>query len=59
MLIPDRAEAVAYAVSNARAGDVILLAGKGHEKYQLIGTVKEPYSAMETLMTILDGKKNQ
>ncbi len=57
VIIPDRAEAVAYAVHNAQAGDVILLAGKGHEKYQLIGTVKEPYSDMETLLTILDGEK--
>lgn len=34
--IPDRAEAVRYAVRNAREGDIILFAGKGHEAFQLI-----------------------
>lgn len=38
---PDRAEAIALAVSMAQAGDVIVLAGKGHEDYQIIaGGVK-------------------
>ena len=36
----DRAEAIEYAVANAMSGDVILLAGKGHEDYQLIGNQK-------------------
>ena len=53
VIIPDRAEAVAYAVSAARPGDVILLAGKGHETYQLIGTEKIPYSEKETLLSSL------
>jgi UDP-N-acetylmuramoyl-L-alanyl-D-glutamate--2,6-diaminopimelate ligase len=35
--IVDRKEAIQYAVSKASAGDVILIAGKGHETYQLIG----------------------
>ncbi|MBO7148989.1 MAG: UDP-N-acetylmuramoyl-L-alanyl-D-glutamate--2,6-diaminopimelate ligase [Clostridia bacterium] len=34
--IADRAEAIRYALKNACVGDVILLAGKGHERYQLI-----------------------
>ncbi len=54
VIIPDRAEAVAYAVENALAGDMILLAGKGHETYQLLGTEKVPYSDMETLLSALD-----
>lgn len=53
VLIPDRAEAVAYAVNNARAGDVILLAGKGHETYQLVGGEKRPYSDKATLLSCL------
>ncbi|RFU68764.1 UDP-N-acetylmuramoyl-L-alanyl-D-glutamate--2,6-diaminopimelate ligase [Bacillus sp. V59.32b] len=38
MVIPDRKEAIQFAVSKAKAGDVIVIAGKGHETYQLIGT---------------------
>lgn len=57
VIIPDRAEAVAYAVANARAGDMILLAGKGHETYQLLGAEKVPYSDMETLLCALNNAK--
>jgi UDP-N-acetylmuramoyl-L-alanyl-D-glutamate--2,6-diaminopimelate ligase len=32
LLVPDRAEAIALAMRRARPGDVVLLAGKGHEK---------------------------
>jgi UDP-N-acetylmuramoyl-L-alanyl-D-glutamate--2,6-diaminopimelate ligase len=39
----DRRKAIALALSLARAGDTLLLAGKGHETYQLIGTEKEPF----------------
>jgi UDP-N-acetylmuramoyl-L-alanyl-D-glutamate--2,6-diaminopimelate ligase len=37
LVIPDRKEAIATAVQNASEGDVILIAGKGHETYQIIG----------------------
>jgi UDP-N-acetylmuramoyl-L-alanyl-D-glutamate--2,6-diaminopimelate ligase len=37
-LIPDRKEAIKYAIKNAAKGDVILIAGKGHETYQIIGS---------------------
>ncbi|WP_293759681.1 UDP-N-acetylmuramoyl-L-alanyl-D-glutamate--2,6-diaminopimelate ligase [uncultured Aquitalea sp.] len=40
----DRAAAIRWAVSQARAGDVVLIAGKGHEEYQDIGGVKRPFS---------------
>jgi UDP-N-acetylmuramoyl-L-alanyl-D-glutamate--2,6-diaminopimelate ligase len=39
-IIPDRHEAVAAAVRMARPGDVVVLAGKGHEDYQIIGEKK-------------------
>ncbi|ALC91080.1 UDP-N-acetylmuramoylalanyl-D-glutamate--2,6-diaminopimelate ligase [Bacillus sp. FJAT-18017] len=39
-VIPDRKEAIEYAVNQARAGDIILIAGKGHETYQEIKGVK-------------------
>jgi UDP-N-acetylmuramoyl-L-alanyl-D-glutamate--2,6-diaminopimelate ligase len=38
-VIPDRKTAITTAVSQAVAGDVIIIAGKGHETYQIIGTV--------------------
>ena len=43
----DRAEAIGLAVSIARRGDIILLAGKGHEDYQIIGTEKRHFSDFE------------
>ena len=41
--IPDRAEAIAAAVVDARSEDVVLVAGKGHENYQIIGADKLPW----------------
>ncbi|MCB2081898.1 MAG: UDP-N-acetylmuramoyl-L-alanyl-D-glutamate--2,6-diaminopimelate ligase [Rickettsiales bacterium] len=45
--IADRAEAIDYAVTHASEGDVILIAGKGHETYQLIGDTKHPFDDAE------------
>jgi len=39
----DRAAAIALAVSQAEAGDVVLIAGKGHENYQDTGGVRQPF----------------
>ena len=36
--LPDRREAIRYAVSLMQAGDVLLIAGKGHETYQIVGS---------------------
>ena len=41
--ITDRAEAIKWTVENSRAGDVVLFAGKGHEDYQIIKGVHEPF----------------
>jgi UDP-N-acetylmuramoyl-L-alanyl-D-glutamate--2,6-diaminopimelate ligase len=43
----DRREAIAAALAAARAGDTVLLAGKGHETYQVIGTEKVPFDERE------------
>lgn len=40
----DRAQAIAKAVALAQPGDVVLLAGKGHENYQETGGIKHPFS---------------
>jgi UDP-N-acetylmuramoyl-L-alanyl-D-glutamate--2,6-diaminopimelate ligase len=41
--IPDRAEAIAHAARHAAPGDVVVVAGKGHEDYQIVGTEKRPF----------------
>ncbi|MBP3369156.1 MAG: UDP-N-acetylmuramoyl-L-alanyl-D-glutamate--2,6-diaminopimelate ligase [Clostridia bacterium] len=41
--IPDRRKAIEYALQNSKQGDIILLAGKGHETYQLICGVRENF----------------
>lgn len=46
-IIPDRAEAIAAIVGSARPGDVVLLAGKGHEETQEIRGVHHPFSDRE------------
>lgn len=43
VVIPDRAQAIAHAIAAARAGDTVLLAGKGHETYQIVGRDKRPF----------------
>jgi UDP-N-acetylmuramoyl-L-alanyl-D-glutamate--2,6-diaminopimelate ligase len=43
-LLPDRAQAIAAAVAQAVAGDCVLIAGKGHEDYQLIDGERLPFS---------------
>lgn len=52
-VILDRASAVSAALDLARAGDAVLLAGKGHESYQLVGDHRVPYSDRETALTLL------
>jgi len=43
LAIVDRREAITKAVSLAKSGDVVLIAGKGHEKYQVIGNRTLPF----------------
>ena len=47
--ISDRAQAINTAVMLAQAGDIILVAGKGHETYQIIGTEKRHFDDREVL----------
>jgi UDP-N-acetylmuramoyl-L-alanyl-D-glutamate--2,6-diaminopimelate ligase len=49
----DRAAAVTHAIRRAGAGDVVLLAGKGHETYQQIGDEKLPFSDIEAAERVL------
>lgn len=45
--IPDRREAIFRAVNEARTGDVVLIAGKGHETYQIVGDQKYHFDDRE------------
>jgi UDP-N-acetylmuramoyl-L-alanyl-D-glutamate--2,6-diaminopimelate ligase len=49
----DRKKAIALAMTQATAGDVILIAGKGHEDYQIIGTEKIHFSDVEVAQELL------
>ena len=49
-VIPDREAAVRAAVQMAEPGDIVLLAGKGHETYQIVNGIKEPFSEKAILL---------
>ncbi|MBR5420601.1 MAG: UDP-N-acetylmuramoyl-L-alanyl-D-glutamate--2,6-diaminopimelate ligase [Lachnospiraceae bacterium] len=51
--IPDRKEAIARCIADAKAGDIIVLAGKGHEDYQEIKGVKYPMDERRLVLEIL------
>lgn len=52
-VICDRTEAIAWAIDNVRPGDVILLAGKGHEDYQVVGHEKRHMDEREIVAACL------
>ena len=45
--------AIEYSIEEASSGDVVLIAGKGHEDYQEIGGVKNPFSDRDILNDLL------
>ena len=51
--IPDRKEAIEYCMKNAQDGDIVVLAGKGHEDYQEIKGVKYHMDERELIQEIL------
>ena len=50
---PDRRQAIAFALKKAGNGDTILIAGKGHEEYQIIGSEKLPFDEREIIKECL------
>jgi UDP-N-acetylmuramoyl-L-alanyl-D-glutamate--2,6-diaminopimelate ligase len=51
--IEDRAAAIDYAIAGAEDGDIVLIAGKGHEDYQVIGDTRRPFSDYDVALESL------
>jgi UDP-N-acetylmuramoyl-L-alanyl-D-glutamate--2,6-diaminopimelate ligase len=59
LAIVDRADAIEQAIKDARSGDLILLAGKGHEKYQVIGDREIPFDDVEVARAALARRRSR
>lgn len=57
-VIPDRAAAIAAAIRLAGDGDTVVIAGKGHENYQIIGTIKHPFDDRKVAADYLRRRNN-
>jgi UDP-N-acetylmuramoyl-L-alanyl-D-glutamate--2,6-diaminopimelate ligase len=55
--VSDRREAIGAAVREARSGDMVLIAGKGHEDYQIIGTKKHHFDDREVARAAIERLK--
>jgi UDP-N-acetylmuramoyl-L-alanyl-D-glutamate--2,6-diaminopimelate ligase len=58
IVISDRATAIQTAILQAQPGDGVLLAGKGHEDYQILGTEKIPFDDREEAQKALQQRIN-
>jgi UDP-N-acetylmuramoyl-L-alanyl-D-glutamate--2,6-diaminopimelate ligase len=56
VIVPDRREAIRAALDTLGDGDCLLIAGKGHEDYQIIGKEKRHFSDQEEIQAWIDGK---
>ena len=54
----DRRAAIAVAIRAARPGDVVLVAGKGHEDYQIVGTEKRPFDDVAECRSSLKSRRS-
>lgn len=54
----NRAQAIVRAIGAARAGDVVLIAGKGHEDYQLVGDERLPFDDRQYAAAVLAGRED-
>ncbi len=57
ILLADRREAIEVTIGEARPGDVVLIAGKGHEPYQVIGTQRRPFDDRAVVTAALDRRR--
>lgn len=58
LALVDRGEAIATAIEMARSGDVVLIAGKGHEKYQVLGSQTLPFDDVAVAREALNRKRS-
>jgi len=58
-IIIERAAAIELAIGHARPGDTVLIAGKGHEDYQEIDGVKQPFSDVLVAQRALEASRNE
>ncbi len=58
-IMADRREAIAYAIESAKRGDIILLAGKGHEEYEIKGRARLPFSEREIVAACIAKKEER
>ena len=56
-IVLDRKEAIAYSVEAARPGDILILAGKGHEEYEIKGRERLPFSEREIVAAFMEKKE--
>ena len=54
---PDRKKAIELAINSGKQFDLILVAGKGHEDYQIIGETKYPFSDAQIALSVLRKEK--
>ncbi|MEH6755403.1 MAG: UDP-N-acetylmuramoyl-L-alanyl-D-glutamate--2,6-diaminopimelate ligase, partial [Alphaproteobacteria bacterium] len=54
--IGNREEAIAAAVANLEAGDILMIAGKGHETGQIIGSETRPFDDAEVARKVILGR---
>jgi UDP-N-acetylmuramoyl-L-alanyl-D-glutamate--2,6-diaminopimelate ligase len=55
--ITDRRAAIAFALKAGRADDLVLLAGKGHENYQILGTTKHDFDERKVVRDLQTGAR--
>ena len=58
-VIENRLQAIQWALENSQSGDVLILAGKGHETYQIVGREKRHFDEREIVADFCDLNKNQ
>ena len=54
IIIPDRKDAIKYAIENGQKGDIIMLIGKGHEDYKEVKGIRYPFDERVIIKEILD-----
>jgi UDP-N-acetylmuramoyl-L-alanyl-D-glutamate--2,6-diaminopimelate ligase len=55
-VVHDRQAAIEYALSEAKSGDLVVIAGKGHEQEQIIGHERYPFSDRHVVQRFIQGR---